>query len=97
MSSTEAAPDDKNLKHTRISIDLASKDPDATKSLPDGILSFLDFDIPNEAKSYSIELKPVSFSAKNAASASVQLKVDAGKLIVALVDEPLAGGFFFTH
>lgn len=97
VSATEAAPDDKDIRRTRISIDIAVNDSDTTKSLPNGILTFLNIDVPNDAKSYSIDLNPISYSAQNAAGDSVQLKAEAGKLIVVLLDVPLAGCFFFTH
>jgi hypothetical protein len=97
VSGTEAPPDDKNISRTSISIEIAVIDSDTTKSLPNGILTFLNIDVPNEAKSYSIDLNPTSYFAQNAAGDSVQLRVEAGKLIVTLLDVPLAGCFFFTH
>ena len=97
VDSNELPPDDKNIKRTRLIIDLAVKDSDPKKSLPEGLLSFLDFSVPTDAKSFSIELNPRVVSAQDAAKASVKVRGEAGKIIIALPDEPMAGCFFFTH
>jgi len=97
VDSNELPPDDKNIKRTRLTIDFAVKDSDSKKSLPEGLLSFLDFSVPTDAKSFSIELNPRVVSAQDAAKASVKVRGEAGKIIIALPDEPMAGCFFFTH
>jgi len=95
--SKEFPPDDKNLKHTRISLDIAVKDSDPEKALPEGLLSFLNFDVPTDAKSFSIELNPRVVTAQDAAKAAVKVRAESGKIIIALPDEPMPGCFFFTH
>src|SRR5262249_18744948 len=45
-------PPDKNLQRTRITIDIAVPDADPKKSLPEGLLAFLNFNVPTNAKSF---------------------------------------------
>jgi hypothetical protein len=90
-------PPDQNIQHTHLDIDMAVADADAKKSLPEGLLAFLNFQVPTNAKSFSIELKPVAFSALDAAKKPVKLAAESGKIIVSLPDVPMVGCFFFTH
>jgi len=89
--------DEKGLQHTRLSIDVTVADSDHTKTLPEGLWAFLNFRIPTDAKPFSISLNPVSTSAQDAAQKPVPVNAEAGKIIVSIPDEPLAGCFFFTH
>jgi hypothetical protein len=97
VDSKELPPDAKNIRRTTLSIDVEVKDPGPKKGLPEGLLSFLDFDVPTNAKPFSIELKPLNVSAEDAAKAPVKVHAEAGKIIIALPDQPLPGCFFFTH
>jgi hypothetical protein len=90
-------PPDKNLQHTKLAIDVAVTEAGAKKSIPEGLLSFLNFKVPANAKSFAIELKPTLVSALDEAQKPVKATVEPGKIIVSLPDEPMAGCFFFTH
>lgn len=90
-------PPDNNIVRTRLSIDVAVADADNKKVLPEGLWAFLEFRIPPEAKPFSISLEPSSVSAADAAKKPVEVAAEAGKIIVSVPDEPLAGCFFFTH
>jgi hypothetical protein len=97
VDSKDLPPDDKKITRTQLTIDFAVKDADPKKSLPGGLLSFLNFNVPTDAKSFSIELNPQAVSAKDSAMAAVKVRGEAGKIIIALPDEPMAGCFFFAH
>lgn len=93
----EQPPDDKNIKHTRLNLSFALPEGATNKSLPSGLLAFLNFDVPPEAKPFSIALNPITVAAQDAAKKPAQVVAEAGKIIVSVPDEPLAGCFFFTH
>jgi hypothetical protein len=93
----ELPPDDKKITHTRINIGISLPDAETKKSLPEGLWVFLNFNIPPEAKPFSIALNPISISAQDLARKPVEVAGEAGKIIVSVPDEPLAGCFFFSH
>ena len=93
---TEPLPnDDQGRSRTRIKIDVAVTE--AGKALPQGLWSYLDFEIPPEAKPFAISLNPSSVSAKDVSEKPAQVVAEAGKVIVSVPAEPLAGCFFFAH
>ncbi len=97
---TEELPpkeNDQELSRTRLKIDIAVVDSDPGKALPQGLWTFLEFRIPDDAKPFSISLTPASVSAQDEAGQPVEVTVEAGKVIVSVPDEPLVGCFFFTH
>ncbi|MBI2819095.1 MAG: hypothetical protein HYX73_03875 [Acidobacteria bacterium] len=94
----EAEPlpnDDQGRSRTRIKIDVAVAE--AGKALPQGLWSYLEFLIPPEAKPFAISLNPASVSAKDVSEKPAQVVAEAGKVIVSVPAEPLAGCFFFAH
>ena len=93
----ELPPDDKKIAHTRLNIDVTITDSDPKKSFPEGLLAFLNFKIPDDAKPFSISLTPITISAQDAAKKPVEVAAEAGKVIVSIPDAPLAGCFFFSH
>ncbi len=97
VEAKELPPDDKKISHTRLLIDVTLTDADARKSLPEGLLSFLNFKIPDDAKPFSIGLNPITVAAQDAAKKPVEVAAEAGKVIVSIPDAPLAGCFFFSH
>ncbi len=97
VEAEELPPNDQDLSRTRLKIDIAVVDSDPGKALPRGLLSFLDFRIPEDAKPFAISLTPASVSAQDEAGQPVEVTVEAGKVIVSVPDEPLVGCFFFTH
>lgn len=90
-------PDDKKITHTRLNIDVSVADSDSKKSLPEGLLAFLNFKIPDDAKPFSISLTPITIAAQDSSKKPVEVAAEAGKVIVSIPDAPLAGCFFFTH
>ena len=95
---TEELPaNDQELSRTRLKIEVAVVDEDPGKALPQGLWSFLEFRIPDDAKPFAISLNPASVSAQDEAGQPVEVTVEAGKVIVSVPDEPLVGCFFFTH
>jgi hypothetical protein len=70
---------------------------DSKKSLPEGLLAFLNFTIPENAKPFSISLNPISISAEDVSKKNVEVAAEPGKVIVSIPDAPLAGRFFFSH
>jgi len=97
VEAKELPPDDKKLLHTRLTVDIAVPDSDSKQSLPDGLLAFLNFAIPENAKPFSISLTPITVTAQNASKKPVEVAAEAGKVIVSIPDAPLAGCFFFSH
>ena len=97
VKANELAPDDKKISHTRLSIDVSLPDSASGKSLPEGLWAFLNFTIPSDAKPFSISLNPIAISAQNASKKPIEVASEAGKIIVSVPDEPLAGCFFFSH
>ena len=97
VETEELPPNDQDLSRTRLKIDIAVVDSDPGKALPRGLLSFLDFRIPEDAKPFAISLTPAAVSAQDEAGQPVEVTVEAGKVIVSVPDEPLVGCFFFTH
>ncbi len=95
VTAQELPPDDKKILHTRLSVDVAVTDP--SKSLPQGLLAFLNFKVPEDAKPFSIAINPVTTSAEDVSSKPAEIAAEAGKLIVSIPDAPLAGCFFFSH
>ena len=90
-------PPDGNIQRTRLSIDVSVADADAGKSLPEGLWTLLDFQVPADAKAFAIALNPIAVTAQDADKKPVKLMAEAGKIIVSVPDEPLAACFFFTH
>jgi len=88
-------PPDGNIQRTRLSIDVSVAD--AGKSLPEGLWALLDFRVPTDAKAFAIALNTIAVTAQDADKKPVKLMAEAGKIIVSVPDEPLAGCFFFTH
>ena len=97
VEAKELPPDDKNIQRTRLNIDVTVTNSDRKKSLQEGLLSFLNFQVPTNAKAFAIELKPLTISAQDAANKPVKVTAEPGKIIIALPDEPMVGCFFFTH
>ncbi len=97
VETEELPPNDQDLSRTRLKIDIAVVDSDSSKALPQGLWTFLDFQIPEDAKPFAISLTPASVSAQDEAGQPVEVTVEAGKVIVSVPDEPLVGCFFFTH
>ncbi len=97
VEAEELPPSDQDLSRTRLKIDIAVVDSDPSKALPQGLWTFLDFRIPEDAKPFAISLTPASVSAQDEAGQPVEVTVEAGKVIVSVPDEPLVGCFFFTH
>jgi hypothetical protein len=97
VNAKELPPDDKNIQRTRLSIDVTVTDSDAKKSLPEGLWALLDFRVPTGAKAFAIALNPVTLTAQEGDRNPVKLTGEAGKVIVSVPDEPMAGCFFFTH
>ncbi len=97
VETEELPPNDQDLSRTRLKIDIAVVDSDSSKALPQGLWTFLDFRIPEDAKPFAISLTPASVSAQDEAGQPVEVTVEAGKVIVSVPDEPLVGCFFFTH
>ena len=91
----ELPPDDKKISHTRLTIDVTNSNPQ--KPLPEGLLAFLNFNIPENAKPFSISLNPITITAADSSKKPVEIAAEAGKVIVSVPDAPLAGCFFFTH
>ena len=96
VASTELPPE-QNLQHTKLDIQIGIADSDTKKTLPEGLLAFLNFNVPDNAKSFAIELKPVVIAALEPGKKPVKVSVEPGKIIVALPDAPMPGCFFFTH
>lgn len=97
VAANELPPDDKKISHTHLKVDVSVTDADASKSLPSGLVAFLNFKIPENAKPFSISLIPLSVSGEDAAKKPVEVAAEAGKVIVSIPDAPLAGCFFFSH
>jgi hypothetical protein len=97
VEAREFPPDDKKISRTRLTIDVSLDGAGSQISLPAGLLSFLNFRIPEDAKPFSISLNPVTVSAQDAAKKPVEVTAEAGKVIVSIPDAPLAGCFFFSH
>lgn len=97
VAANELPPDDKKISHTRLKVDVSVTDADASKSLPSGLVAFLNFNIPENAKPFSISLTPLTVSGEDAAKKPVEVAAEAGKVIVSIPDAPLAGCFFFSH
>jgi hypothetical protein len=97
VEAKELPPDDKNLTHTRLTVNVALPGVDSQKPLPEGLWAFLNFRIPPDAKPFSIALNPISVSAQDMAKKPVEVAVEAGKIIVSVPDAPLPGCFFFSH
>ncbi len=97
VEAEELPPSDQDLSRTRLKIDIAVVDSDPSKALPQGLWTFLDFRIPEDAKPFAISLTPASVSAQDEAGQPVEVTVEAAKVIVSVPDEPLVGCFFFTH
>ena len=93
----ELPPDDKKIIHTRLTVDVSVSDGEPKKSLPEGLLAFLNFTIPENAKPFSISLNPISISAQDVSKKNVEVAAEPGKVIVSIPDAPLAGCFFFSH
>ncbi len=93
----ELPPDDKKIIHTRLHLDFTASGSDPKKSLPEGLLTFLNFNIPMEAKPFSISLKPITITAEDTSKKPVKVAGEAGKIIVSDPDVPLVGCFFFSH
>jgi hypothetical protein len=89
--------DEKKIQHSQLTVDVSLPDSSTQKSLPEGLLAFLNFKVPDDAKPFSISLTPVSITAQDSAKKPVEVAAEAGKVIVSVPDEPLAGCFFFTH
>ena len=97
VETKDLPPDDKKITHTRITVDVTLLSSDPKKSLPDGLLAFLNFKIPNDAKPFSIGVNPIQISGEDTANKPVVANAEAGKIIVSVPDAPLAGCFFFSH
>ena len=94
---SELPPDDKKISHTRLTVEISAAGGDPKKALPSGLLAFLNFSIPENAKPFSISLNPISISAEDTAKKTVEVAAEPGKVIVSIPDAPLAGCFFFSH
>ncbi|HWP85215.1 MAG TPA: hypothetical protein VNN17_08495 [Terriglobia bacterium] len=90
----EQPPDDKGIRRSRLTINVSA--PSAA-ALPEGLWAFLDFSVPPDAKAFSIALNPVVALARDTNGAAVSVVAEAGKIIVAVPEAPLATCFFFTH
>ena len=93
----ELPPDGKKIFHTRLTVDVSVAGGDPKKTLPQGLLAFLNFTVPENAKPFSISLNPISISAQDASKKPVEIAAEPGKVIVSIPDAPLAGCFFFSH
>jgi hypothetical protein len=93
----ELPPDDKKITHTRLTVDISVSGGDPKQSLPAGLLAFLNFKIPENAKPFSISLNPISITAEDVSKKTVEVAAEPGKVIVSIPDAPLAGCFFFSH
>jgi hypothetical protein len=87
--------DDQGRSRTRIKIDVAVAE--SGKALPQGLWSYLNFEIPPDARPFAVSLNPNSVSATDVSEKPVMVAAEAGKVIVSVPAEPLAGCFFFAH
>ena len=99
VKSSQLAPerDDNKLEHTRISIDVAVANSEGGKVLPEGLLAYLNFQVPSDSKPAAISLKPVSASARNISKQPVDIGTESGLIMIAVEDEPGVVCFFFSH
>jgi hypothetical protein len=86
-----------NIRRTRLDIDVSVSGGAPDVSLPEGLLAFLDFRVPTDAKAFSIALNPQAVAGRDADGKPVALSAEAGKIIVSVPDAPMVGCFFFTH
>lgn len=93
----ELPPDDKQVRRTRLRIDVSVLDPDSKKTLPEGLWAFLNFRVSANAKPFVVALNPTSISAQDPTQKPVKVGGEAGKIIVAVADDPMSACFFFNH
>lgn len=98
---TDGEPDENNLTRSRLRIDVEIPESQAGQGIPDGLLSFLMFDVSVEARPFAIRLNTNVVSAQTAETPSqtiTDVSTLPGLVVVELVDMmPEATCFFFTH
>lgn len=98
---TEGKPDKNNVTRSKLRVDVEIPEGQTGKGIPDGLLSFLMFQVSTKAKPFAIRLNTKVLSAQTAANPS-QTVADVGSLPGMVVVEqgdvlPEATCFFFTH
>jgi len=86
---------ERDLPRTRLKVAVTLLD--ATTSIPEGLLAFLNFRIAPESKPFTILLQPADAEAQDTSQKPAPLAVEPGKVIIAGPDEPMPGCFIYTH
>ena len=98
---TAGEPDENDLTRSRLRIDVEVPESQAEQGIPDGLLSFLMFDVSTEARPFAIRLNTTVLSAQTAETPSqtiTDVSTLPGLVVVELLDMmPENTCFFFTH
>lgn len=97
VQAEDIPPGANKLPRTRLKIAAFVPDNAASDSLPDGLWTFLNFQVSPDAKPFAISLQLNSIAALSPASKPVVVSTEPGKVIVSGEDETMVGCFFFTH
>lgn len=96
---TEGAPDTKGTIRSKLRVSVALTDKNPKQGLPEGLLTFLLFQITMDAKPFAIKLNPEVVSAEDLRSKKMaEITTAPGTVLVELPDVlPEATCFFFSH
>ena len=95
----EEAKDEKGLARSKLRLSVSLPDRQAKEGIPNGLLTFLMFDVATTAKRFAIKLTPALISAEDVEGKKVASVVVApGVVSVQATDlMPEVACFFFTH